>query len=313
MTGTEINRLCTFLPSDDDNVLVDHYRRNDDYVNRDLGLDDHLLARFLRNYKDMGFGWNWARILARNDLPFPPTATSANDWLWRAYLYHRNKSKYRDETILRTASYITPGNAVQRHIIRALLITVNATPKSIAPLVNLPVEVVEAFQTLFFDIEGRRDDLMFTASVVYPKTRMVEMFRNYMENEALETVLLRAGYNHGPDYVLFLAGLRNSLSVESDSKETIAKLEALFMSNAYILAKSGWLNTNGPGLSHARTLMAAAKQGGQDTRDSPLTAADGAAMQGDIIALMQNEYVHRAREKERMKPVIDLLPGKNMS
>lgn len=313
MTAAEIQRLCQFIPNDDDNVLVDHYRRTNDFVNRDLGLDDADLARFLRNYKDMGFGWNFARTLARNGLDFPPAATSTDDWLWRAYLYNRNKAKYRDETIMRTLAYITPGSRMQKSIMHALLANEHITPKVVAEAMNIPVEVIQAYQHLFFDIEGRRDDFAFIAALVYPHGRVVEFYADYIHTEALENLLLRAGYNNGVEDVLYFAGMRNTLVMKHANLETIAKLEAMFMSNGYILARNGWLNGNGPGLGHARALMAAAKQGGQDQRESPLTPQYGSEIYQEVVTFQRHQFTRHRRDLERKEAeakVTEVIPGK---
>src|SRR5262249_35385239 len=146
-------------------------------------------------------------------------------------------------------------------IIEALLIHPTETVKKTSERLNIARHVVQAFQDLFFDIEGRRDDRLFIASLVYPQSRLVEMHENYTRSESLEVMLLRAGYDKGPDYVTYLAGVDNLLVAQNASKEAVAKLEANIMANAYILSQTGFLNSNGPGLAHARQLMAAAKQG----------------------------------------------------
>lgn len=301
MTGAEIKRLCPFIPPDEDNILRDHYNRGESYSNRDLGLDDPILAQFLCAYKDMSFGWNFARIMAINGLDLPSAATCQNDYLWRAYLYFKNPHKYRDPVILDALSLMTPANSMHKTVVNALMVNDTETVQLISERLHLPLKVVEAYQSLFYDIAGRRNDLLFISSLVYPRSRLVEFFQHYLENESLEMILLRAGYNNGAEDVLYLAGVKNVLLEKTAGREAATRLEALMMSNGYILARNGWLNTNGPALANARILMAAAKQGGQDTNASPLTHDRGLQMRNDLISVKRGDMARQIQRQRDME------------
>ena len=291
MNYRDVKLLCDYIPPEEENILKDHYARHESYTDRDLGLDDPELAKSLCAYKDMSFGWNFSRTLSANHLDFPTTATIPNDeWLWRAYLHTRDVGKYRDDPISHAISMMAPANRMHRAVMDALLVSDEENAETVADRLRIDRRVAKAYEALFFDISGRRSDQMFMCQMVYPQSRLVEFYQHYILNEDLYMILLRAGYNNGPDDVLYLAGLKNAMLAKNASRESVARLEALIMSNGYILARNGWLNSNAAGISGARTLLAAAKQGGQDTTSSPLTQTAGAQMRDELVAFAREGF-----------------------
>ncbi len=285
MDALTIEKLCRFIPPDRVNKSKNRY-----WAIRPSEDADPELDRFLMAYRDLGFGWHFVKTLVDNGLEFPECGFDTNDrFLWRAYLYLVDKSRYRDKAILEALA-LTRDDMISGHkraVINAMLVSEDVTFESIAKMLkkSISAEGVEAYATCFFDIPGRKSDLSLLASLVYPNGRYAEFVRDSLDNEAFATLLLRAGYNNGVDDVLAMAGVRTDFVGRSQSADAAKRLESLFMSVGYLLARNGGITSTSPALTNARGLLTAAKQAGISNGASPFTASMGQAMMDDLTAM----------------------------
>lgn len=291
MNATTINQLCGYLPPPELDVVRDNFRM--EVVDNSLGIRDPELSRFLWAYKDMQFGWNFARTMAMNRLEMPSLLAGRDEWLWRAYLYQKDPTRYRDAVLQRAQMFMGKNFAKEKAVMNALLIAEDVDIGEIAYRLSVPPQVVSAYEILFFNVLDRRSDHLFISSIVYPQGRLVECFPRYVETEGLDMILLRAGYNHGAVDVLWFAGFPSRLLQSMQGNDVAGRLEGLIMANGLLLARNGWLN-QGPsasGLHNARNLIAAAKMSGIDDSTSPFFAAGpGQTMMAEMkrIKQMQN-------------------------
>jgi hypothetical protein len=291
MNATIIKHACDFLPDPSQDVLKDHYKIGT--VGSIAGIEDPELGRFLYAYKDLQFGWNFARTMAANALPMPPVFQERDEWVWRAYLYALDKKKFRDPVIREALTFTGHNMQKERAVLHALLINPKATIEDVALRLNRDKDVISAYECLFFNVHDRRDDHLYISSIVYPQGRLVEMYEHYIRNESLEMILLRAGYNHGPEDVLYFAGFPSDLLMQHIGNDVPARLEAMIMANGYLLAKNGWLNqgAGAAGMSNARLLMSAAKQGGQTETQSPFNNDGGRILMAELQRVKQLQQV----------------------
>lgn len=256
------------------------------------------MFHYLDCYKDLQFGWNLATSLVSGGKEFPAILEGDDLYLWRAY---RLMQGCRDSVVERALQLtLSPMDNVRGQI-NALLSHDTVTHDLVAQRLSIPVQVIVAYEKLFYNIVDRRTDYKFIADVVYPNTRIVEMYDNYLENVGLSDLLIRAGYNGGPEDVLYFAGIKKNPFTAMGASEGASRLEAVFMANGIMSARLGMMNqtSNAVGLMHARQIMQASKQGGQDVGDLSPTM-----FIGDSIA----EDITRITFAPGDESVIDMLP-----
>ena len=252
MTASKINQLAWYLPVAEPEDTA-------------IGMHDYAeLQHYLKAYRNLSFGWDFVLELAKNKIAIP-TILDGNDlWVWRAYHYVVNKT---DDWVIRSALqvHIDEGSH-RRNTMESLLLDPRADVSYISEKLNLPKDVIYAYEKLFYNILDRRTDSTFIAEVVYPDGRIVEMFDDYLQQEGLGSLLKRAGYNNGSADVLYFAGISNDTLSALAGTGTSAQLESLLMANGLVLARNGWSNQrhHAVGINHTRQLMQAAKQGGQE-------------------------------------------------
>lgn len=238
---------------------------------------DPDLAEFVIHYKDLGIAWYLANEFAGRKAIFPIVCTGATQWIFRAYAYCRGE---RDRTIAHARALGTePALREEAAVLQSMLIAKDAEIHRISRTLGIPAEVIHAYEQLFFNVFDRQADVMYIRNIVYPNGRLVEMYENYIENETMANILLRAGYNHGTEDVLNLSGVtRGHLFTGGDSGSVLAgMLESVFMANALLMAKAGFVNqtSHAEGLKQAAKILTATKASGvaADT-NSPISNKD---------------------------------------
>lgn len=223
--------------------------------------------RYALVYSMPDFGWHYTRILAKYGLPFPGALQGEEEVLYRAYLYHCNEIVYNDQAIMESLSLMTGEMTSQRAALESLLLCEDADLESAANHLCIHVKVVQVFEKLFFNVRDRLRDARYIMSVVYPRGRVVELLSGYVQNSPLRQLMHRAGYNNGPEDVLYLSGVSNSLVTNMAAAQSTSALEGMIMSHGYMMARNGMLNQvdDAQGLIQANRLLAAGKVGGEDT------------------------------------------------
>lgn len=224
---------------------------------------------FAEQYADLEFGWRAATEMARNRRHFAVILEGPETWVWRAYLHGLSPRRFPDPNLNKVLALRSPKLASTRSMVEALLLCRNMTVADVAHRTGLPTAMVEGYEQLFFNVLDRKSEAAFLASVVYPRTRLVEMFDDYLKNEPLGEILKRAGYNNGPEDVLYFAGLEPQLLEQLASDRAPHRLEGVLMAHGYLLARQGWASQTSAarGIHGARGLIAAAKAGGDSGED----------------------------------------------
>jgi hypothetical protein len=245
----------------------------------------HELEKFARAYKMLDFGWRFAKQAATHEISFPICLLGDGpDYLYRAYLYNINPSKYRDKSIIEALMLTSPEFAQKRAILDAMLISDQVTIPQIAEYLGLPVKSIEAYAELFFNVRDRWEETSYIAEVVYPDGRDAEMLPGYITNEATRNRLLRTGYNNGSADVLFFGGFKYDMVQSVSAKDISAKLEAYFLLYGYLMARNGFVNAaNLPGaIQAAKSTLIAAKQGGETNVPTSPFAAVGKLLHNEL-------------------------------
>ncbi len=196
------------------------------------------------------WGWRVAMTHHASGEPLPPSLRDPS--IRRAYRYLRGA---RDEQMAQAhALKASPNCLTIRRVLQGLLCARDISLEGIAALLELDAEVVRLFEALFFNVRERSDS--FSASVMFPETRIgavVEAEMDYHENDL---TLMRTGRDYGWEEVARLAGLRTMEDADESSETVLADLEKTIAANARMLARAGHLNRkDSPGIRHGKTLM----------------------------------------------------------
>lgn len=299
MNARTIRLLLDYLPDIPDTFPVNHYQ---DSIETDFDRAD--VDKFVRSYADLAIGWKSAKQLASIDYPFPCFIEGNDDWLFKAYLYCLNPSKYKSESVANALALASSRMKSTREVINSMLVQDKYSYSDIEYDTSIPKDTIAAYEKLFFNVVDRHLDHMFLRNVVYPEGRFVEMYDDYLENEELGKVLLRVGYNNGRSDVLHFAGFKSGLLGSLQNADMPQKLESIIMANGYILARNGWANQreHATGLTSARNLIAAAKHGGEQAQQTSSFTPYGESLVAELIRVKGEELGAR--------PIIsEALPG----
>lgn len=235
------------------------------------------LASFVVHYKDLGVAWYLAGEFARQRRGIPLHCLGSTKWLFRAHAYCCGT---KDKVIAHARALGTePALREEAAVLQSMIIAPDAEIHRISRKLGIEADVIHAYEQLFFNVFDRQAEFMYMRNIVYPNGRMVEMFDNYIENETPANLLLRAGFNHGMDEVLNMAGItRGNLFTGGDGASVLAgMLESVFMNNGLMMARAGFVNqaSHVEGLKLAAKILTATKASGvaADT-SSPISNKD---------------------------------------
>jgi hypothetical protein len=307
MNYSTINTLLEYLPETEDFATSNFFGGSNSSSN--VGILDNASMRFIMAYKDLSLGWKSAKLLAGSSVPFPCFISGDDLWIYKAYLYCLDSKKFFNRSIAEARGLASNQMSRDNEAIRALLISDDIDYKFISARTSLSIDTVKAYERLFFNVVDRKQDHMFIKNVVYPDGRLVEMFDDYLKNEDLGKILIRTGFNNGADHVLHFAGFRSGLVHSlANGNNMPNQLEALFMANGYLLARNGWINqrSHAAGVSNARNLLQAAKQGGvEEQKPSPFAG---------VADILSNEMLSNLQvdASVRLNKIQEAYTGKNI-
>lgn len=211
-------------------------------------------------HKNLHFGWDFATDMAASTLPFPAFLEGDDLYVWRAYQYLKGAE---DPVIAGAVAITSEGNKNLRNQIHALLVSEDVDHEFVSDRLSISLEVVKAYEKLFFNVLDRKADHAFIASVVYPDGRMVEAMEDYLETTGFGDLMMRAGLTNGKDFVLYAGGVGKHPFASLDAAEGAARMDKQFMIDGCFYALSGWQHQrrNAMPILNARLSMQASKMG----------------------------------------------------
>lgn len=272
-------------------------------ANADIkGLTDKMASDILHYaecYKNLQFGWDFAQEAVSTGMEFPAILHGDDLIVWEAYQYLKGCG---DKDISAALAINTDVNANLKNQIRALLVIDGVDIPFISQKLGVPEEVIRVYEKLFFNVLDRKADHHYIANVVFPEGRLTEAFENYLENTGLDDLMLRAGYTHGKEHVLYAAGLGPNPFAGKSAGEGAAELDSMFMADGCLYATLGWMHqkTNAQPIANARLSMQASKMGGTELNSEISMITMGDTMRDEIQRLGQirAKAMSRARAEE---------------
>lgn len=264
------------------------------------------IIHYAECYKDLQFGWHIASDIANAGTVFPSFLRGDDLFVWRAYNYIKGGE---DPAVAGAVALTGAANIQTANTIRALLVTKNSNCKYVASKLALPVDVVTAYEKLFFNILDRKTDHAFIASIIYPNGRMVEAMENYLEQTGIGELMLRAGHLHGTSHVLYAAGIGDNPFSREDALTGADTLDRIFMADGCMYAGLGWLHQkrNAMPITNARLSIQAGKMGRGEQQSSSGTFGLGDTLRDELTIIGRNKAA--ALSKTDAIPVIAEIPA----
>lgn len=266
--------------------------------------------RFVTRYTDFQSGWLIAKEFALRGRNFPLILTGSDRWIFRAYLHCMGR--YDDVVAEAHALANEPRLQHIADTLRAALVAPGATVSQIEKHTGMHPDVIIAFEKLFFGIFDRIGDRTYVKDMTYPIGRMVEMMDNYAESESFGKMLLRIGFSKGLEVAMYVAGITSGgILKDGDTSDRLAEqLESMILANGLLAAHSGLSHQSRHAIAiqHAKTLLAAAKQGGHDTgNQSPISTLDKKdPLLGQMHVFLDMDRRQRAAKKAARMQLLEV-------
>jgi hypothetical protein len=261
------------------------------------GVRQKLNASFVDYYTNWSMGWSLSQAFAGARRPFPIVLRGQDQWIMRAYMHGLG---HYDPVIQEAwALHMEPKLKSTADTLRACLIAKDFDLNVMLECTGLKADVVHAFEKLFFNVLDRKKDALYIRNMAYSKTKLVEMFENYVSNEDAGQLLIRAGFNSGMAAALELSGLsgRSAKQQAASAPQLAEQLEVIMFATAIqsFYAGFGSQADHAVAIERAKSLITAAKAGGVDNATgSPVATSD---LGDDLITQMASFHVRDKNER----------------
>lgn len=264
------------------------------------------IEAYVQTYKDVSFGFTYVKHLAKNGLPFPVLDRYDEEAKLLRDAYNMMRGDSVSEDLLAVFAWTRPEMRTQRAVIDSMLLSDGADLQENCRRLGLLPRRIQMYEKLFFNVLDRAADSLYLNDIVYPGTRLVEMYDGYVKEAPFRDMLLRSGYNNGTDDMLWLAGVRKNKAVDTASRGSLpSKFETLIMANGYIMARNGFgmqSGQNAPALSAAKNFISAAKQAGGEGAgvQLPELASLAEVVKGEMMARLTQQAEVRTALRRSM-------------
>jgi hypothetical protein len=251
---------------------------------------------------DPKFGYNFVMSFVKTEQPLPPGVFNLS--IRRDYF----AQNHRDDIFADTYALSHPANTARRRIINALLICRDITTAEIASKMDMPVETLELYEQLWFNVRDRLDDPGFIAGLLYANTRLSNLEIDSAEVPDYDIKLLRAAHEFGAAEVLYLTGVVPSREQSFSNAYQAQELEFTLMDIAVTQARYGSTTIkSAPAVDRAKSLLIAAKKGGsQDKRADDVMGLGAISASRSILDTIQRvQQPDIARRIELQQKTLD--------
>lgn len=273
MTRAEILNLIELLPQDVP------FLRHLPHFSGIASSQVERITRYSCSINDPKLGWKFVKTFVETKKRFPEVV--ANQDLWSAYWFETDDGYNWD--ILDALCLEQPQHFLARNFVQAFLLDKEKSLEDISEQLGIREPVLRAYANLFWNVRDRFNEPLYIGSLVYPEGRQVELIDKYLLQEDLRLLMLRAGYNHNIETVMYIGGLPTGFLSEFNAAETSQRLESSIMNNAVLLARLGGLNNYNPSINNARSIIAASKLSGKDEKPTDMLSDMSSQTMGESI------------------------------
>lgn len=255
-----------------------------------MDIADEARAKFIATYSNPAYGWDISMAYASARVVLPATLNGRDHWLFKAYLMRIDSRRWRDADVMGAwaLANLVESRSLKTKVCSLLLSGCGKDPdkhrRAVAEAASIPFRVLEAFDTLFYNVLDRAADAAYLSEQVFPHTRYVSIAEDYLKITGIADLVKRASYNHRDlEMSTYLAGFGDEsfmakLSARSDREQELTRH---LMGNALMLVHAGALNQRSIGLQRAQGLIAASRQSGP-TIETP-AIADASIFMADAL------------------------------
>jgi hypothetical protein len=232
------------------------YRPDPNRSRRRNGKEDPMrtAGRWSEGMTAPNWGWRVAYSYFIERKPLPPTIQ--NPAIRRAYYFLHGQD---DENLAIVVSLFLPGNSDRRIVLQGLLCAKDITLSGIAHLLGLHPDVIELYESLFFNVRGR--DSLYLATAIFPSTRLLAIKDAETGPTLTASMMMQMGRDFGWKAVARMAGIIPVVDSDNSTDRQVEELERHIAGNAMMLAQAGYLNRpNSAGLQHVKSLMRVRKE-----------------------------------------------------
>lgn len=239
-------------------------------------MDSGLLTRLLQEcfgtnpqiyvhlHTNPAVGWTIAEKLAITGRKFPRPLVGRDSIVFRAYL--KLLEPTRLDLLVEQAKEFASGS--KSAVVKALLIAgLGKAPEEhlqvVASKSGVPLDLLSAFEILFFNVLDRHQDGLYLAEIAYPHGRPVTFDATYFRNTSVEDLLIRAGYDtRDVDFVEYLAGLEGKtfLKALKQSIRPESDLTKRLVAGAQLQMDAGLSHQKTPAIDRAISLLEPARR-----------------------------------------------------
>lgn len=230
-----------------------------DTLNRAVSRAAHALF-------DPTFPWLYAKAFV--SIRQRPPCEVTEEYIKQAY--DRETSEYRNEALEESLIIRHPRCEKAKCLLNALLIIPEPemTLEKISKITGFSIETIRMYESLFFNVRDRLDDMIYMNEIVYPDTRIVESRPDYFLNEHPGMLMMRAAFNFGPEAVLDIFGTRPRRA-ELSPEAYVKQIKTHVLATANMVAQAGGANqANMPVMNYALKLMLASEKTNAPKMDS---------------------------------------------
>lgn len=239
------------------------------YVNRRGGVSaefrstDDEITLYANGMNDPMFGWSFVKsfIDMRQQLPLEVSEST----LLRTFAFHFHSN--RDPHVRQAFQLRKHAEKQKRTMLHCMLLIDKFDLEHIAGELLLDLDVVEIYETLFWNVRDRLHDRVYINSIVYPETTQILWASQYHMNEDYLNMAIRAAALHGIESVKQFMGMISQTS-EFDAEGHAKAFEAQVVSTAAHSARLGLLHQKDvPSISSGRSMVQSSKLGGSVGKD----------------------------------------------
>ena len=233
---------------------------------------------------DVRFGWHFILSLVEGGVELDKNVHE--HFLRQAYKVEKEGAI--DQVVLAVLTLREPSRRLIAEGIEALLLT-KLSLEEISKATGRPLEVIQTYEQLFFNVRDRLDDYQFIADHLYPQGRGVELIKDYHLMDSPGMLAKRVGWRGNAEDVRIMLGLLPDRQGDFNLLQDRLNYESRITHAADFQARTGLLHQQTRVQRDAKNMLATSKISGEDnakTLDAAgITGGIGDAMLADVLRL----------------------------
>jgi hypothetical protein len=192
-----------------------------------------------------------------------PPACLGEPWIVRFYTYLTQENTFFRDDVAEHVESLQLTTDMYPVILKAYLLATELSFDKVADLTRIPLDVINGFYDLFFNVRGRLNEPLFVSRNLYPHGRRKEFDKAYKKEEDWKLILLRCAFHKDFDAFYYFLGARKR-PPEMGLESAVQLVENMIMTNAVVAGDhlGGLQQRDNTGFNNAKALISSSKIGG---------------------------------------------------